>query len=119
MSRKLLPVVCGVVALGIAIGCGSESVLAPTTSGHGTSSVTAPARARIGSGDTTDVVIPLARKWPLDHDISATATIGPAGGSITLDAAGATIVHSVRRSPAGLNEAQIREVFRAQRARPS
>jgi hypothetical protein len=25
----------------------------------------------------------------------------------------------VRRSPAGLNEAQIREVFRAQRARPS
>jgi len=92
MSRKLLPVVCGVVALGIAIGCGSESVLAPTTTGHGTSSVNAPARARIGSGDTTDVVIPLARKWPLDHDISATATIGPAGGSITLDAAGATIV---------------------------
>lgn len=91
MIRKLLPAVCGVFALGIAIGCGSESVFAPPATGHG-SAITAPARATTGSGDATDTVVALARRSPLDHDISATAVIGPAGGSITLDAAGATIV---------------------------
>ena len=90
--RKLLPALCGVVALGIAIGCGSESALSPRTAGHGSSSMGAAARALTASADPTDVVIALTRKSPLDHDVSATATIGPEGGSITLDAAGATIV---------------------------
>jgi hypothetical protein len=49
----------------------------------------------------------------------ATETDQLPGEPEDLLAAGATIVHSVRRSPAGLNEAQIREMFRAQRARPS
>ena len=90
--RKLLPAVCGVVALGIAIGCGSDSVLTPTISSRGSASITPAAQARTGGGDETDTVVALTRKWPLDHDITATATIGPAGGSITIDAAGATIV---------------------------
>ena len=90
--QKLLPAVCGVVALGIAIGCGSDSVLTPTISSRGSASITPAAQARTGGGDETDTVVALTRKWPLDHDITATATIGPAGGSITIDAAGATIV---------------------------
>lgn len=89
--RKLLPAVCAVVALGIAIGCGSDSVLTPTTS-RGSASITPPAQALAGSADETDTVLALTRNRPLDHDVSATATIGPDGGSITIDAAGATIV---------------------------
>ena len=89
--RKLLPAVCGAVALGIAIGCGSDSVLTPTTS-RGSASITSPAQAVAGSADETDTVLALTRNRPLDHDVSATATIGPDGGSITIDAAGATIV---------------------------
>ena len=89
--RKLLPAICGVVALGIAIGCGSESVLTPTST-RGSASITLPTQALAGGADETDTVIALTRKWPLDHDVSATATIGPAGGTITIDAAGAAIV---------------------------
>lgn len=89
--RKLLPAFCGVVALGIAIGCGSESVLTTPVAGRGAASIL-PAQVRSGSADETDTVIALTRRWPLDHDVTATATIGPEGGSITIDEAGATIV---------------------------
>lgn len=92
MTRKLLPAICGLVALGIAIGCGSDSVLTPVITSRGSASITPAAQAGTGRADQTETVVALTRKWPLDHDITATATIGPAGGSISVDAAGATIV---------------------------
>jgi len=90
--RKLLPALCGVVALGIAIGCGSESVLTTPMASRGSASIIPSAQAGTGTADETDTVVALMRRWPLDHDLTATATIGPDGGSITIDAAGATIV---------------------------
>jgi hypothetical protein len=90
--RKLVSALCAVVALGIAIGCGSESVLTTPTTTRASASITSQSQTGTGSAEETDTVLALTRKWPLDHDVTATATIGPAGGSISIDAAGATIV---------------------------
>jgi hypothetical protein len=90
--RKLVPALCGAVALGVAIGCGSESVLTTPTATRTSASITSQSQTGAGGADETDTVFALTRKSPLDHDVTAIATIGPAGGSISIDAAGATIV---------------------------
>lgn len=92
MAAKLLFTVCAIGALGIASACGIESVSAPTRAARVASALGGAARADEVGRDEKRTVVALARRAPLEHDISAIATIGPAGGTIAIDDAGVTVV---------------------------
>ena len=92
MTSKLLPTLGALGALGIASACGIDSVSAPATTAWASSALVTAARDVDAGGDEEHTVVALTRRVPLDHDISATATVGPRGGVIAIEDAGVTVV---------------------------
>ena len=91
MSRRLLPALGVLLALGAAYACHSDSTVAPSAS---PSRLSANA-AQSGRRDVdlaTVTVVALRRSFNLPADVSASAVIGPRGGEIDLWASGARIV---------------------------
>ena len=90
MSRRWVPAVCALLALGAASACVLDAPVAPTASS--TLSAELDASSSRGGNSATDTVQALKRSIPLTEDLRASATIGPEGGEIVLDDAGGKIV---------------------------
>ena len=92
MASRLLPTACAIGALGIVTACAIESASAPPTTARGSSAIGSAAQAGDLGRNKPRTVLALSRIGSLDRDVSATATIGAAGGTISLDGAGVTVV---------------------------
>jgi hypothetical protein len=91
MSRRLLPALGVLLALGAAYACHSDSTLAPSARGARVSASAAQSGRRDVDPGTV-IVVPLKRNFNLRIDVSASAIIGPSGGEINLWASGAKVV---------------------------
>jgi hypothetical protein len=92
MSRRLLPALGVLLALGAAYACHSDSTLAPSASTGSRVPASAAQSGRRDVDPTTVTVVALKRSFNLPIDVSASAVIGPRGGEITLWPSGAKIV---------------------------
>jgi len=92
MSRRLLPALGVLLALGAAYACHSDSTLAPSASSGSRLSAGTAQSGRRDVDPATVTVVALRRNFNLPIDVSASAVIGPQGGEIDLWAAGAKIV---------------------------
>jgi hypothetical protein len=88
MASKLLLSACSLLALGIVPACGVDSPSAPTPGAARSVAAMSDRSAR----NSTDTVVALARRAPLDRDVTAVATIGAAGGVIIIPEAGVAVV---------------------------
>ena len=89
MLRKLLFVLGATVTLGIANGCGSESALAPANHERYSALDIIPAQGAVRA--SIDTVVTLSRAVLLTRDVSASAIIGPEGGTLEIAASGGRI----------------------------
>jgi len=92
MSRRLLPTLGVLLALGAAYACHSDSTLAPSASSGSRMSAGTAQSGRRDVDPATVTVVALRRNFNLPIDVSASAVIGPHGGEIDLWASGARIV---------------------------
>ena len=92
MSRRLLPALGVLLALGAAYACHSDSPLSPSASRGSRLSSSAAQSGRRDVDPSTVAVVALRRSFNLPIDVSASAVIGPEGGEINLWASGAKIV---------------------------
>jgi len=92
MSRRLLPALGVLLALGAAYACHSDSTLAPSASSGSRLFAGTAQSGRRDVDPATVTVVALRRNFNLPIDVSASAVIGPHGGEIDLWAAGASIV---------------------------
>jgi hypothetical protein len=92
MSRRLLPALGVLLALGAAYACHSDSTLAPSASSGSSLSAGTAQSGRRDVDPATVTVVALRRNFNLPVDVSASAVIGPHGGEIDLWASGARIV---------------------------
>lgn len=92
MSRRLLPALGVLLALGAAYACHSDSTLAPSASRGARLSASAAESGRRDVDPGMATVVALKRSFNLPIDVSASAVIGPHGGEISLWASGARIV---------------------------
>jgi len=90
MSRRLLPALGVLLALGAAYACHSDSTLAPSGASRLSAGTAQSGRRDVDPATVT--VVALRRNFNLPIDVSASAVIGPQGGEIDLWAAGAKIV---------------------------
>ena len=89
MIRRFLTTACALVALGLLFACNSERSVAPAVHlGRGPAGLASFDR----SDPDVDTVVALRRSSYLADDISESAFIGPEGGTISIDEAGARIV---------------------------
>jgi hypothetical protein len=88
--RFLTTFAVAVLATFAASACSHESPAAP----ENTVAPSAASQSLLGLGGTTSTktVIPLLRSTPLASDITVSQTIGPLGGTISIPAAGLTLV---------------------------
>src|SRR5437763_6811667 len=92
MSRRLLPALGVLLALGAAYACHSDSTLAPSAARGSKLSTSAAQSGRRDVDPGAVIVVALRRSFNLPIDRSASAVIGPDGGVINLWASGARIV---------------------------
>lgn len=92
MTRKFLATLGVILALGVSHACGSDKALAPTgQSSHGSTDLSRRSRVDFGIDPAVQTVVALKRSLYLAQDVSQTAVIGPAGGTIRIAAAGVTV----------------------------
>ena len=93
MTRKFLATLGVILTLGASHACSSDKAVAPIgQSSHGSTDVSRRSRIDFGIDPDVQTVIVLKRSVYLPQDISQTAVIGPAGGTISIAAAGVTVV---------------------------
>ncbi|HKW10915.1 MAG TPA: hypothetical protein VJO33_11100, partial [Gemmatimonadaceae bacterium] len=93
MTRKSLATLGVILTLGASHACSSDKAVAPTgQSPHGSTDVSRRSRIDFGIDPDVQTVVALKRSVHLAEDISQTTVIGPAGGTISIAAAGVTVV---------------------------
>jgi hypothetical protein len=93
MTRKFLPTLGVILALGIGYACGSDRATAPAgQSSHGSTDLNRGSRVDHDIDPAVQTVVALKRSLLLARDVSQTAVIGPGGGMISIAAAGVTVV---------------------------
>jgi hypothetical protein len=89
MRLRLFTLTAAIAASVLAYGCTADNLTAPTSA---PAAPAAPTQTLLGSLLSTTTVTPLLRTKPLPSAVTASATIGPLGGVLSIPSAGITVV---------------------------